>query len=186
MNRVLLFSGGVDCIASYCLLDGKVDMFLYVHIAGRYSEAEYEAAMRVAYLMGEVDKLRMIPCPWLGKLEKENAELPYRNAFLIVVAKMYGNSVAISIESGTEKNESNDRSENFLQQASRMCSIMSGNPSYQTVLNPVSGLTKSDEVDVVLHYYGKERGQEILEAAFSCYTPAGSAECGTCPASSSE
>jgi 7-cyano-7-deazaguanine synthase in queuosine biosynthesis len=153
---------------------------LYVDLGTKYSEIEkVRLSILVSYL-GIEKPLIEVPLSFVKDFEKGNGEVPYRNLLLITVAKMFGDEVVLSVEEGTQVNESNDRSDAFFNKVNDIFSYLDGYNS--TIINPVRELTKIDEVKAILSYFGKKEGEKVLRMTFSCYSPVSGRECGNCPA----
>lgn len=179
MAKVLLFSGGVDCLASFVKLKGEVDTLLFVNLGHKYAWEEYRAARRLAYSLRCGDKF--VSVPWLlpDGVEKDNAEIPMRNLLLVQAAAYFGDQIFVSIESGTEQNESNDRSVEFFHKLQGLYKF-AGNQIQIT--NLVGYMTKVREVTEIVKYFGDDEASQLLKGTFSCYNPAEGEECLGCPA----
>lgn len=93
MRNVVLFSGGLDSLATVLRLEmtdpGGHDLqhvqLVYVQAGGRYGEAEEEVAGSLAKQLGK--PLRRIALEQLGMWEEGvSGYVPYRNLFLVMVA----------------------------------------------------------------------------------------------------
>ena len=178
MGKVaLLWSGGIDCLASYVMYKGKVDVLVCVDMRHKYARLERVAAWVVALELGIAEKIEDVSFPLLGEFEKPNAEIPMRNVFLLMIAKLFASEVVISIELGSFENESDDRSMAFL---SKMGGMLVGMDPHTVISNPVKTMTKVDEVRVILDYFGETRAIELLKKTYSCYS--GKGRCGKCKA----
>lgn len=184
MRTVLLFSGGIDSLASYCLLKSwkeKIDVFLYVHLGVRYNYEEVTVAYRLLEFLGEERKYKYVDLDFVKEFEdKRTAEIPYRNLLLVVVAKYFGNRVVLSVEKGTQRNVSKDRSDVFMRLLNSLYKYLDSKESL-SVINPVRNFTKQDEVGVIKEYFG-DKAQKVIDMTFSCYFPVRGKHCGNCPA----
>jgi len=184
MKTVLLFSGGIDSLASYCILknQGKsVDKFLYLHFGVRYNREEVKAVYKLLQFLGEDEKYGWVDLDFVQGFEDAGtAEIPYRNLLAVVVAKYFGDKVVLSIEEGTQRNISRDRSDAFMRLLNRLYKYLD-NKQRLSVVNPVRNLTKQDEVKVIKDYFG-DKAQEVIDMTFSCYFPVDGKHCGNCPA----
>lgn len=177
MSRVLLWSGGVDCLASLAVLEGKVDVLLYVDTGSRYSRVEMECARNLAAQAGMLYKFRCANARYMGEFEKASAEIPYRNAMLGLIASMYGDKVFLSIEAGTEENDSKDRNPEFFEKLNvLLCAMSDKRPK---VVNALAGVTKQEGVAFILDYF--PFGLSLLSKTYSCYR-GGNESCNACPA----
>lgn len=168
MSRVLLFSGGIDCLASYAMLEGEVDALVYVDMGQKYGDVEANAALAVAGALGDSDKMSISTVMTGTRIEKDNAEIPMRNLLLVLLAGFHGNEVVVSIESGTDDNESKDRGAGFFKAVE---GVYRGCGMDLTIANPVEGMTKVDEVGKIIDYFGRAFAESLLQKTFSCYNP---------------
>ena len=170
MSKVVLFSGGVDSLTSVLKLKKlTVDEFkcLYVDFGHRYKEAERNVVFELGWNLG-LD-VEFLDFRGIGKFEKPDAEIPFRNDFLIMIAMMLdARDVFLSIEQGTEDNVSRDRSQEFMDRIGSYLSWRVGDGVY--VHNLVAEMTKQDEMKWILDNYGN-RGRMLLLKTFSCYNP---------------
>lgn len=88
MKKVLLYSGGMD---SYLISKlWKPDVKLYVDLKSRYSKQE------INNLPKDVEVVELD----LGRWEREDAIIPLRNLYLVMVATNYGDEICLGATAG--------------------------------------------------------------------------------------
>jgi 7-cyano-7-deazaguanine synthase in queuosine biosynthesis len=110
----------------------------------------------------------------LGAWEEKDANIPLRNAFLVMIASYYDKDVALIVQQG-EMNIP-DRSVYFFNEFSSILTFLWGEPA--TVVTPFFNMTKTD---MVRWYLNEGFHEEALLATRSCYSP-GEKPCGNCAA----
>ena len=178
--NIVLASGGVDSLTTMLMLKQRQEEFeaLFVDLGHRYREAEWEAVNNLVFDLKIV--LNSLTLEDIGKFEKENAEIEYRNLVLIISALWKGaDKVYLSVEQGTSVNESRDRDEEFINWVVSGLGRMSGRKI--EVENLVSEFTKEDEVRWIVESWNKN-GRKLLDMTFSCYNPVKGKMCGKCNA----
>ena len=201
MKSVLLFSGGIDSLATYLLSKNKkhnyrgtIDTLLYFQNSGRNSSSQDKATRNLQHFLSITTDLRTYPMPKeFRSFEKANYELPARNMHFILTATNLG---ADKIYLGIEKDQDYlyDRSPEFFAKASelltslfrRSIQVSAYAPEMskaELVINSLDGLTGADLSNAITVY----------NSSFSCYAPTvpydsrdpakvGYKECGTCEA----
>jgi len=173
---ILLFSGGLDSYIAWHYL--KRPRTLYCDLGHRYAPVEKEVIQSLIVTTHIDGRLR------LGDWEKEDAEIPLRNAFLLMIASYYDPKIAIVCQKGEQ--DIPDRTFDFLLSMSQMMSTLHG--SHVEVVNPFSEMTKVDMVD---WYKGAGFSTDMLYRTWSCYRPrdpdmyeafADDLHCGACSA----
>lgn len=175
VDKVLLYSGGLD---SHCAAwIWKPDLCLYVHTGAPYEAWELEnirSRLTVPAPMLEIDGTCLLPHM------HGDFVIPQRNAFLVLHAAYYGNTIAMAVTEGdgasaTDKDHYfRDRMTMLLQ---RLWSRTATSSPVELVL-PWKLRTKAELVRMALEA-GMPREDAI--ATPSCYLPDGG-DCGTCKA----
>lgn len=170
MRDVLLFSGGLDSLIAWYYL-GKPQP-VYVPLGHRYQKGELEAVQDFNRKLG-MDTIITKELP-LGNFEKWDANIPFRNAFLVLMASYYGNTVWLALQKG-ELNVP-DRTKTFTKEMTLLLSLFKPNITLVKVDSPFWDMTKADMV----RWY-KDAGLDIntLLSTTSCYY---GTRCGVCPA----
>lgn len=157
MKKVLLYSGGMD---SYLISKlWKPDVKLYVDLKSRYSKQERNNLPKDVEVV-ELD---------LGRWEREDAIIPLRNLYLVMVATNYGDEICLGATAGDRVL---DKSYEFANKASDLLTYLYS-PQHWT-----SGRTIKINLDFknmtkeqLLRMY-IERGGDINTAwkeSYSCY-----------------
>jgi len=110
----------------------------------------------------------------LADWEEKDANIPLRNAFLVMIASKYDKDVALIVQQG-EMNIP-DRSLEFFNQFTSTLQLLWGEPA--TVFTPFFTMTKTD---MVLWYLNRGFDKDLLISTRSCYSP-GDNPCGNCAA----
>lgn len=181
--KVLLFSGGMDSLITYFYLKDQLQIselaLLNVMLGHTYQSKEIKA---VNFLREYLDlPVRIVEFP-LGRYEKVNAEIPQRNLFLAQIALLEfpkATEVFLALQKGETRNESNDRSPEFLKKASEMLSHLYGRKIL--VSSPILHATKRDLFLWFYENYEFFFVKESLGVTVSCYSATGWL-CGTCSA----
>ena len=163
---ILLFSGGLDSYIGWYFLDKPPT--LYVGLGHRYMTHEIE---KVKILIPEtVIDSRLNLADW----EEKDANIPLRNAFLVMIASKYDKNVALIVQRG-EMNIP-DRSVKFFNDFAEWLTFLWG---IRVTLNtPFFNMTKTD---MVKWYLNHNLSPENLIATRSCYAPTDN-PCGNCAA----
>lgn len=168
MKKVLLYSGGMDS----WLIDKiwKPDVKLYIDMNTRYSKEEIERLPDDVI----IEKLD------LGKWEREDAIIPLRNLYLVMIAAQYGDEICLGATAGDRVL---DKSFEFAEKASDLLSFLYSEQHWtkerKIKINlDFKKLTKKELISLYL-----EQGGDIEEAvvsSFSCYDPIDNQECWQC------
>jgi len=168
LKRVLLFSGGVD--SSALALLWPHDSKLYVDMRTRYSEAEK------AHLGGDVAQVELPLTRW----ERADGIIPMRNLFLVAIASLYGEQIALGAVAGERML---DKTPMFAKMASEILDYLwqAGEPGRRPqgwtqgreikVELPVVHLTKAELIREVVKVKGIKATTELADRAWSCYEP---------------
>jgi len=167
--EILLYSGGLDSYIAWWYL-GRPKT-LYCRLGHRYEAKELEAVRRTIPETVIDDTLINLGRNW----EEEDANIPARNLFLVLVAGMYGaDKVWLVVQEG--EMEIPDRSERFFEMAIEVCSFLLGKKV--EVDTPFRHMTK---VEMVGWYLKQGLPVEELLKTRSCYS-GGEKPCGECGA----
>lgn len=167
MSKVLLYSGGMDSWLINKLW--KPDKKIYINIHGKYSEEE------IKRLPNDVE---IIDFPFLGLQELDNAFIPLRNLYFLMIATHYGEEVCLGATSG---DGGKDKSLDFLIKAESLISdLWKDKKIYKEVKikKDFVKLSKGQLIDKYIQYGGTI--DEIKNSTFSCYTPNNDKECFDC------
>ena len=175
-KKVLLYSGGMDS----WLIDKlwKPDIKLFINLHSKYSDVE------LARLSKSDSNFEVVDFP-LGRWERNDAIIPLRNLYLVMVACNFTNSDSVDICLGaTHGDRSLDQSLNFASSASDLLSYL---------YSPQHWIPEGKTVNVVMPYkeYTKtellseylSNGGDIdyaFESSFSCYNPVDNEPCWNC------
>ena len=175
MKKVLLYSGGMD---SWLISQiWKPDIKLYVNMHTRYSEEELKR-------ISNDNTVTIVDFP-LGQWEQDNAIIPLRNLYLVmVVCNITGNEDVEICLGATAGDRVLDKSNVFVEKTNELLNFLYQPqwwiPEGKTIkLNiDFKSKTKSDLIRMYL-----EQGGAISEAfnqSFSCYNPINGHECWHC------
>jgi len=90
---ILLFSGGLDSFVAWHFLNNPPT--LYVGLGHRYMVHEIEMVKKL--IPATIMETNMLN---LGAWEKKDANIPLRNAFLVMIASYYDKDVALIVQQG--------------------------------------------------------------------------------------
>lgn len=153
-DKVLLMSGGVDSFIAYYLL-GKPNI-IYFDINSGYSEAE------------KANLLKMYPdiiidntLSFLGKMERDNFYIPYRNIFFMLIASLkYSHNVYLG---GTRDDSMPDNNKTVYKIMSKLLSVISHEKV--KITSPFWSMSK---VDICQEFDRRFDGSLLLNT-YSCY-----------------
>lgn len=177
-DSVILFSGGMDSLIAWEYL-GRPDR-LYVRLGHRYEAEEYEVVKRfIAKNQGKINVLDLRSVG--GSFEEDDATIPLRNMYLVMLAANMGYS-NIYLVAQKEEQSIPDRSKRFFEDASRTLTFLMGREI--TVSTP---FLDKDKVEMVRWYIDNLKNMESLEDTWACYSPVRAGllkrePCGNCPA----
>lgn len=165
---ILLFSGGLD---SFCLwhLLGKPPC-LYVKLGHRYQDVEL-AAIKLLQKVAGVD-VQFDDRLCLGDLEADDAHIPLRNLYLVMIASQYDAEVAIGALRGEY---STDKDGRFEKLSNALLSHCLGHKI--RLLRPASRLTKTG---LVREYLRRGGNPDWLRLTVSCYNDGFCGQCQSC------
>lgn len=170
MSKVLLYSGGTDS----WLIDKiwKPDVKLYINVNGKYSNAEIERLPK---------DVKIVDFPYLGTIEKDNAIIPLRNLYFLMIASNYGNEICLGATKGDRGGK--DKRPLFFKMSNFLINYCLNGNSYGsegkiTIIDKFYNKSKNE----LLELYLKQGGtiNEFIENTFSCYTPNNNKECMCC------
>jgi 7-cyano-7-deazaguanine synthase in queuosine biosynthesis len=144
---------------------------LYCDLGHRYNEIEKTTVKKLVKTTYIDNRLK------LGDFEKPDAHIPLRNAFLILIASLYDDGVALVCQKGEQ--DLSDRSPAFLNRMYETLVLLKETKKVR-VLNPFEHMTKASMVAWYVH-----GGYDVddLMKTWSCYTePGGRTPCGQCSA----
>lgn len=177
-KKVLLFSGGMDSVMFDKLL--KPDILLYIP-SGPYYEKIETAKIKNLVDRGIIDSNKLVILENvlnLSQFERDDAIVPGRNAFLILLAANYGETIYLGSVYG---DRSFDKDEEFYKHMENLLNHMFDEQHFTekrsfNVSSPFKNTTKTE----LLKMYLKEGGniQNILDS-YSCYRGT-EVPCGIC------
>lgn len=177
-KTVLLFSGGMDSLIFNTLL--KPDVLLYIPSGSNYESIE---TLKIKNLVqkGFINKEKLVILDDvlnLRRFERDDMIVPNRNAFLILLASMYGETIYLGSVSG---DRSSDKCPEFFEKIEILLNQMWTSQHWTEartfkILDPFKDKTKTELVKMFLDAGGKS---EALLESYSCYS-GNSTPCGTC------
>ena len=167
-KMVLLFSGGMDSIIFDHLL--KPDILLYLPTGSKYEDIETKKLDDLA-MKGYIDNKKLIVLPDvlnLSLFERDDAIVPNRNAFLLLFASLYGETLILGSVQG---DRSYDKDEIFYEKMEALLNHMWKEQHWTEersfkVISPYKNTTKTQLIKDYLADGGKP---EILLESYSCY-----------------
>ena len=167
-KSVLLFSGGMDSLIFDKLLNP--DILLYIPSGSKYKEIESKKIKELCS-KGIIDENKLVILDGvldLGRFERDDMIVPQRNAFLIMLAAMYGETIYLASISG---DRSSDKCPEFFEKMEILLNQMWEAQHWTEertfkILDPYKNTTKSQLVKMYI-----EKGynpNDILES-YSCY-----------------
>ena len=169
-KMVLLFSGGMDSVIFDHLL--QPDILLYLPTGSKYEDIETKKMLDLTS-KGYVDGSKLVVLPDvlnLSKFERDDAIVPNRNAFLLLFASLYGETLILGSVQG---DRSYDKDEIFYDKMEALLNHMwqeqhwTEEKSFK-VMSPYKNTTKTQLIKDYLADGGKS---EILLESWSCYDP---------------
>lgn len=177
-KSVLLFSGGMDSLMFDKLLNP--DILLYIPSGSNYVDIE---TRKIKNLIdkGYIDKSKVIILDNvlnLSQFERDDMIVPQRNAFLIMLAAMYGETIYLGSVFG---DRSLDKSPEFFEKMKIILDQMWGEQHWTeerkfNILDPYKQTTKTELVKMYLEQGGTK---ESLLESYSCYE-GNEKPCGIC------
>lgn len=175
-KSVLLFSGGMDSLMMDHLLNP--DYLLTIYHGQKYEAVEgHHIASLVKHEIIDRHKI-IVDLLGLGKFERDDAIIPCRNLYFILLAANYGEAIYLGSMYG---DRSLDKSPEFFQKAEDMLNFLYQEQHWCEkrefqVLAPYKNLTKTELVTL---YLEKGGNPEHLLKSYSCYE-GGMKPCGWC------
>jgi len=170
MSAVLLFSGGLDSLIYWHLLDKPP--CIYVCLGHRYEGLELETIASLKTTCPDLEVNVIKHRLHLGDIEREDAYIPLRNLLLVEAASLEPsvNNIYLGALAGES---SRDKSGRFFRDTKKLLSFLHRRPV--GVFAPFRHLTKTQLVALYL-----QRGylSELLKKTVSCYRQDGF--CGEC------
>jgi len=163
---LLLFSGGLDSYIAWNYL-GRPDT-IYFDIGHRYCAYELEKVKFFAPKTIINTSLR------LAEHEKKDADIPMRNAFLLMLSSYYDSELVLVVQRGEMTIP--DRSPKFFYEFQMWLSFLNNRPI--TITSPFFDMTKTQ---MVRWYIETGLSTEDLLYTRSCYST-GELPCGACSA----
>ena len=165
---ILLYSGGLDSFIAWEYL--KRPKTIYFDLGHRYAKFEKSAIMRT--IPGTLIDNSL----HLGRWEKEDADIPMRNAFMIMLASMYDKEIVLVVQKGEMSIP--DRSQMFFDSFAQWLNWMKGESGHY-LTSPFFDMTKTQMVE---WYVEQGFSIETLLKTRSCFStnllPCGA--CGAC------
>ncbi len=167
-KTVLLFSGGMDSMIFDHLL--KPDVLLYLPTGSKYEYIETKKLDDMA-LAGYIDTKKLVVLPDvlnLSLFERDDAIVPNRNAFLLLFASLYGETLILGSVQG---DRSYDKDELFYKKMESLLNHMWKEQHWTEekqfkVMSPYKHTTKTQ---LVKDYLADGGESEILLESYSCY-----------------
>lgn len=185
VEHIVLFSGGVDSLITLRYAQSisreMTDCVtpVYCCLGHRYEAEEIRAVTEILHGGVNIDK----SLSGLGSIEDSKANIPSRNGHLILAAlrhsfEHFGSEVYIWLTVQKDELSIPDRTPEFLQSMSKVCSVLSGRRVM--VRTPWIDM---DKTDMVRWYLERAYSEEDLCRTWACYSPsAEGVQCGNCPA----
>ena len=164
---ILLYSGGMDSYIAWEYL--KRPKTIYFDLGHRYAAFEKQAIMRT------IRTTRIDHSLKLGQFEKDDADIPMRNAFMIMVASMYDKEIVLVVQKGEMTIP--DRSPHFFLTFAAWLNWMKDDWGY-TLKSPFFDMTKTQ---MVKWYVDQGLSIDQLVKTRSCFSSDDFA-CGACGA----
>lgn len=170
MSKVLLYSGGTDS----WIIDKiwKPNIKLYINIHGRYSKQE------INKLPNDV---KIIDIPFLGSIEEDDAYIPLRNLYFLMIASNFGDEICLGATLGDRGGK--DKTPKFLEKTQDIFNYCltgnSNNYNKNIIIN--TDFINRHKYSLIEEYISKGGSiEEYIESTFSCHHPINNKECGHC------
>ncbi len=172
-KSVLLYSGGMDSIMIQHIL--KPDILLYIPNGTIYQKQEDKVIKQQRKTMNIIELRDVLN---LGFMEREDAIVPDRNAYFIMLASNFGETIYLG---GIEGDTGPDNDNEF---CSRMENLLNYTHQEQhwtkekkfNISAPFRSKTKTELLRL---YLSKDGDSNILQESFSCYKSLDK-QCGEC------
>lgn len=179
-KRVLLFSGGTDSFCYSRIL--QVDILLMISFGSKADRAEY-LAVQTLLEQGAIDPAKFIYRNAIfnfNSLERGDATIPSRNAYLVLYAAEYGEQIIVGANSGDTR--MHDKDQLFYRHMTHLLNHLYGPGQKWTeerrfqVSAPYDHLSKSELVGLYLQAGGIPKH---LLTSYSCHRGS-QRPCGAC------
>ena len=168
-KMILLFSGGMDSVIFDHLL--QPDILLYLPTGSKYEDIETKKLLDLTS-KGYVDSSKLVMLPDVLNLclfERDDAIVPNRNAFLLLFASLYGETLILGSVQG---DRSYDKDEIFYGKMEALLNHMWKEQHWTEersfkVISPYKNTTKTQLIKDYLAGGGKP---EVLLESYSCYS----------------
>ena len=168
-KMILLFSGGMDSVIFDHLL--QPDILLYLPTGSKYEDIETKKMLDLTS-KGYVDGSKLVMLPDvlnLSQFERDDAIVPNRNAFLLLFASLYGETLILGSVQG---DRSYDKDEIFYGKMEALLNHMWKEQHWTEersfkVISPYKNTTKTQLIKDYLADGGKP---EVLLESYSCYS----------------
>ncbi len=169
-KTVLLFSGGMDSMIFDQLL--KPDVLLYLPTGSKYEYIETKKLDDMA-LAGYIDTKKLVVLPDvlnLSLFERDDAIVPNRNAFLLLFASLYGETLILGSVQG---DRSYDKDELFYKKMESLLNHMWKEQHWteERVFKVSSPYKDKTKTEIVKEYLEKGGSADALLLSWSCYDP---------------
>ena len=184
-EAVVLFSGGMDSLAALVYALKRFDRdrvtAMYVDFGHRYNKKELEAVKSITSKLGVGLVIRDMK--FVGRTERRNAFIPYRNAYLILAAASYLSEILGSDDYGVifiqnvQVGEENvgDRTEEFNSLVQEL--LNRSGDRHITIRVPFQNYTKGQ----IASWLKENVSEEIVKETIGCYDHK-PGNCGLCRA----
>jgi 7-cyano-7-deazaguanine synthase in queuosine biosynthesis len=162
MNRVILYSGGLDSFIASKLIPDAI--LLHIDLRTRYADKE------IAHLGPDV---RVVAGPQLTTIEREDGFVPQRNVLLVTQAQAMTDADEVLL-CAVAGEYSRDKHKRFFKSMSSLLSYTAQKPV--RVYSPLHKMTKTEAVRAYLECGGDP---DALRATLSCYDSS-LIRCGRC------
>jgi 7-cyano-7-deazaguanine synthase in queuosine biosynthesis len=171
-DRVMLFSGGMDCYIAWRLL--RRPPAVYFNLGHRYAADEQAGIHRIMRYFPTAD-IRIETGLRLGRFEEQGGSyIPFRNLFMLLYAHQQHPAheyvIGQVLEWQTDKNAA------FYRQTEQTFARLGKRPA--EIYAPLAGMSKTDAVAAFLR--AGYSGMELTTMTRSCVQP-GPIPCGECP-----
>jgi len=178
-KSVLLFSGGMDSVIFNKLLNP--DVLLYVNSGVNY-EKEEQNCLNNLIEKNYIDKSKLVilkDVVNLSQWERDDKIIPNRNAILMMLSSLYGETLYLGSVSG---DRSFDKDDIFYIRMEDLLNHMWEEQHWTEkrtfkILSPYKDTTKTE---LVKKYIKQGNDPQSLFISFSCYDPKDGVACGFC------